>query len=362
MAGNKLRIVHYINQFYGQIGGEDKADVDFSVKEGPFGPGILLQALFGDDAEVVGTIICGDNYFASRTQEASEKLIKLVEPFKADLFFAGPAFNAGRYGIACGQACKAIAEKFNIPVFSGMYQENPGVDLYRNSVMITKTHNSAAQMKEDLGNMVRTAKNVLRNSQGHKFLTGVGIGTPEEEGYFPQMMIKNVFTEKTGAARAVDMLLDKIHGRPFKTELEYPTYDEFIPPEPVKDMKKCRIAVVSDGGLVDKDNKGRLRGRSCGVWTSYNLDDFMSPDKTEDDYVIAHEGYFHSHVMQDRNRIVPYDVLTELEKEKLIGVLHREYYVTGGNSTVIKWCGNMGQEIAQKLLDQKVGAVILTST
>ena len=30
-----LRILHYINQFYGGIGGEDKASVGLSAKDGP---------------------------------------------------------------------------------------------------------------------------------------------------------------------------------------------------------------------------------------------------------------------------------------------------------------------------------------
>ena len=38
-----LRILHYINQFYGGIGGEDKASVGLSAKDGPVGPGMLMM-------------------------------------------------------------------------------------------------------------------------------------------------------------------------------------------------------------------------------------------------------------------------------------------------------------------------------
>ena len=34
-----LRILHYINQFYGGIGGEDKASVGLSTKDGPVSRG-----------------------------------------------------------------------------------------------------------------------------------------------------------------------------------------------------------------------------------------------------------------------------------------------------------------------------------
>ena len=40
-----LRILHYINQFYGGIGGEDKASVGLSTKDGPVGPGMLMKAV-----------------------------------------------------------------------------------------------------------------------------------------------------------------------------------------------------------------------------------------------------------------------------------------------------------------------------
>ena len=59
-----MRIVHYINQFYGQIGGEDKADFPLKVEEGVVGPGNALNEALTDGIEIVATIICGDNYFA----------------------------------------------------------------------------------------------------------------------------------------------------------------------------------------------------------------------------------------------------------------------------------------------------------
>ncbi len=107
MAEKKLRVVHYLNQFFGQIGGEEKATTGFMVKEGPVGPGLALQKELGDRAEIVATVICGDDYFASNSEQCAEEGWKLVKPYAPDLFFAGPAFAAGRYGVACGAMCKA---------------------------------------------------------------------------------------------------------------------------------------------------------------------------------------------------------------------------------------------------------------
>ena len=36
-----LKIVHYLNQFFGQIGGEDKADIPPRLKKGTVGPGAV---------------------------------------------------------------------------------------------------------------------------------------------------------------------------------------------------------------------------------------------------------------------------------------------------------------------------------
>ncbi len=362
MANAKYKAVHYINQFYGQIGGEEKADVRFTVKEGPFGPGMLLQKELGDDVAIVATIICGDNYFASNLKEASEELLKLVAPYAPDIFFAGPAFGAGRYGIASGQACKSAGEAFKIPTVGGMHEENPGVELYRPHAYIAKTHNSAAKMGEAVAKMADIGKKLLKNTHGHVFVGGFGIGTPEEEGYFPQMMIRNVFVEKTAAKRSVDMLLAKIAGKPFKTEMPYAEFEKIDPPKPIKDLSKCRIAVVSDGGLVDKTNTAKLKTRGCNVWGKYTLDEFFAADKKSEDFYVSHTGYFGDHVIADRNRMIPYDVLTEMKKEEKIGGIHPNFYTTCGNSTVAKWCARMGDEIVEELMRDKVDAVILTST
>ena len=68
-----LRIVHYLNQFFGGIGGEDKASEGPQLKEGLIGPGRAVQDVLKERGEVVATVICGDNYFVERTEEALAK-------------------------------------------------------------------------------------------------------------------------------------------------------------------------------------------------------------------------------------------------------------------------------------------------
>ena len=100
----KLRVVHYINQFFAQIGGEEKTDYPAEIRKGEIvGPGAAFMANpgFAENAEIIATVVCGDSYFNENPDRAKADIIEMVKEEKPDLFIAGPAFNAGRYGVAC---------------------------------------------------------------------------------------------------------------------------------------------------------------------------------------------------------------------------------------------------------------------
>ncbi len=119
------RIIHYINQFYAGIGGEEKADVTPEIREGVVGPGMALKAALGTDAEIVATVVCGDSYFASNMEKASAEILDMMKKYKPDAVVAGPAFNAGRYGTACGALCEAVVKQLGIPRGFRMYPGTP---------------------------------------------------------------------------------------------------------------------------------------------------------------------------------------------------------------------------------------------
>ena len=58
------RVVHYINQFFAGVGGEEAAGTPPEVRTGAVGPGRRLQQLLGDDHQVVATVVCGDDHAA----------------------------------------------------------------------------------------------------------------------------------------------------------------------------------------------------------------------------------------------------------------------------------------------------------
>ena len=57
------KILHYLNQFFAGIGGEDKAGQQFLFLPKPLGPGVLLTDLMKNRDIEYGTVVCGDNYF-----------------------------------------------------------------------------------------------------------------------------------------------------------------------------------------------------------------------------------------------------------------------------------------------------------
>ncbi len=347
----KIRIVHYLNQFFAGIGGEDKADIKPEVREGAVGPGMALLAGFGGEAEIVATVICGDSYFGENTDEAKAEVLELIKQYNPDLFIAGPAFNAGRYGFACGTMTEAVQNELNIPALTGMYIENPGADMFKKSVYIISTKDSAAGMKDAVSSMVPLAR---------KLVNGSIIGSPIEERYLERGLRKNYFTEKRGSERAVDMLLKKLKGQDFVTEYPMPNFDRVDPNPAVRDLSKAKIALVTSGGTVPKGNPDHIESSSASKYGKYDIDGVM--DLTSETYETAHGGYDPVYANQDSDRVLPVDVLRDLEKEGKIGSLHRYFYSTVGNGTAVASSKKFAAEFSKELIADGVDAVILTST
>ncbi len=74
-----MRIVHYINQFFAGVGGEDSADTPPGRADGAVGPGRRLAGLLGDDHQVVATVWCGDDHGAGNPDAVSRILAYLVD-------------------------------------------------------------------------------------------------------------------------------------------------------------------------------------------------------------------------------------------------------------------------------------------
>ncbi len=346
---DKFRVVYYLNQFFGQIGGEDKADIAPFLEEKAIGPAGAFDKML-ENGEVVGTVICGDNYFNEK-DTATDEVLKMIEDLNPDFVVTGPAFNAGRYGMACAEVAKEVSERLKIPTVSGMYIENPGVDVCKKTTYVVETPDSAAGMRKSLPKIANIVNKLANNEE---------IGTPEEDGYIPQGRRKSVFHEKRGSLRAVEMLIARLNGEEFETELPMPTFDNVEPADPIKNIKKAKIALITSGGIVPIDNPDRIESASATKYGSYSIEGMERLSANE--FKTIHGGYDPVYANEDPNRVVPLDAARELEKEGEVGSVHNKYYITTGTGTSVANAKQFGEDIAKELLQAGVDGVLLTST
>lgn len=346
------RVVHYINQFFAGIGGEEKADVVPEVRNGVVGPGLALQKALGDDYEVVATVICGDNYFGSNIDKGVvPELLKMIERFSPDGLVAGPAFNAGRYGVACGTVAKAVEDELDIPAVTGMYEENPGADMFRKDVHIIQTNDSAADMRRAIPMMAALLK---------KKMAGEEVLGPQVEGYLERGIRVNYFNERRGSERAVELLLKKIKGEPVYTDYPMPTIDRVAPAPPLQDLTNAKIALITSGGIVPQGNPDHIESSSATKWGIYSIEGMNHADKK--DFMTIHGGYDRAFITEDPNLCIPIDVLRDLEQRGVIGKLMNYFISTTGTGTATNNSKRFAEEFIPILKRDEVDAVLLVST
>lgn len=345
------KAIHYINQFFAGIGGEEKADHQPEIREGLIGPSLALNSML--DAEVTHTIICGDNFMGSNTDEAVKIILGFLEDKEFDIFVAGPAFQAGRYGVACGTICKAVKEKFNVPVITSMNVENPGVEMFKKDMYVFEGGKSAAKLRDDVKVMADFANKILKGEE---------TGSADEEGFFPRGIRAQAWLKsgETAAERGVEMLIKKLNNIPYVTELPIPKQDRVPIAAPIKDLSKANIAMVTTGGIVPIDNPDRIQSASATRWGRY---DISKDERLEGGvYKTIHAGFDPAAADADPNVIMPIDAMKTYVKEGKIGKLHDYFYSTVGTGTTQAEAARMGKEIVEKLKEDNVDGVIMTST
>jgi betaine reductase len=346
-----MRIAHYLNQFFAGVGAEEKAGMPLEIREGAVGPGKLFEQQIGGGAKVVLTLVCGDNFAVENQDQMIAAAVQKIREANVDLLIAGPCFQAGRYGMAAGALCSAVQSQLNIPVLAAMSEENPGTDLYRELMYIVDSGSNAAKMPEAVRKMAALARKLIGNQP---------IGLPKEESYFPRGFIRDRFVEQTAGQRLVDMVLAKVRGEPFESEMAPTTFTPVPMPPAVKDLTRAKLLLITDGGLVPKGNPDNIEGSAATRWGSYKIDG--CDDLKGEDYEISHGGYDPQFVRDDPDRLVPLDVMRELEQSGAIGELYEEFLSTSGLANPLSNTRRLGREMADKAKRLGIDAVILTST
>ncbi len=348
------RVAHVVNQFFAGIGGEDKADVGAGTLDTLAGPSRGLQRLLEGHAQVAPTIYFGDNHFHEQP-EAAAALLREIAAAEADVVVLGPAFNAGRYGLACVEMGHRVAAGLERVCVTAMHEANPAVDTYLEyhdaRLYLFPTTETAAGMGQALENIARF---VVRRLQGEP------VGAAADEGYLPRGIRFQERSGRTGADRALDMLLDKLAGKPFATEIPMQTWDRVTPAAAVKNVGKARIALVTTSGVVPWGNPDGFKTFRNTFWRKYPVAELktMEPGMWE----AVHGGYNVAHMNANPLYGVPLDALRELQRDGRYEDLYPAYYVVPGNQGSPANMQRMGQEIAAELKANSVDAALLVST
>ncbi len=345
-----LRVVHYLNQFFAGIGAEDRADAPPERRDGAVGPGRLLEQALRDHAQLVATVFCGDNYMAEKPGAITE-VLDLIADRRPDIVVAGPAFSAGRYGLACGEVALRAHEQLGVTVVAGMHADNVAAELYRTRVCIASTQRTAAGMADALRTMARLALTLQ---------AGQRLGAPGVDGHLPTGRRVYETAPRTAGERALDMLLRKVRGEAYTTEWPVPRYNRVAAAPPLRDLARATIALVTTGGLVPRGNPDHLESGYTTKWLRYSIrgTDRLGPEQWQS----VHGGFDTTIINEDPHRVVPLDVARELVREGSIGRLHDELFTTTGNTSVIPTMRKFAQEMGSALKAAGVDGVILTST
>lgn len=174
-----IRVVQFLNQIQAGLGGDERMDIEPQFQNGALGMGMLLKTmLMRKGATIVGTVICGDNYFLQHKETAMEKLSDMVKNAKADVVICGPALNHKRFGECCGYFTEYMRDKCGIPAFAAMAKESTGTPIFRQKIYIIETPKvGGTGLNISLKKIADFAVKMATNGK---------IGTPEEEGYFSQ--------------------------------------------------------------------------------------------------------------------------------------------------------------------------------
>ena len=347
------KILLYLNQFFAGIGGEDKADQAVIRKQAPVGSGIALAKLVQSSDVEFCTLICGDNYFHEHEVEVQSTVFAAVNEFRPEIFIAGPAFNAGRYGLACAKACSWVQESFRIPTITAMHADNPGTKEVGRLVYVIEAADSTANMQQclkryaELIGLIRNDdSDALKNFRAEYCL-----------------QIPRRFTVRSGKpdyVRATDMLLAKLSGAPYEGEIPQVKVEPHRIPNLRVDLKDAILALVTEGGLVPAGNPDRLESTRGSKFLKYSI--AGRDDLAAGEFQAMHTGYNTVSVDQDPDRIVPVDAMRQLEQAQRFKKLHDDYFVTTGTGAMPSKMEELGTSIADELKAQGIDGVILTAT
>ena len=156
------------------------------------------------------------------------------------------------------------------------------------------------------------------------------------------------------------MLLDKLAGRPYATEIPIESLEPVPIAPPITNLKEFCLAMVSTAGVVKAGNPDGFKMHRNNIWKKYVIDSLDSMTETKWD--VRHGGYNNMYMIENPNYGVPLDTCRQLQKEGVFAKLYPHFYTTPGCNGLISAMTRMGQEMAADMKANKVDIALVVST
>ena len=126
----------------------------------------------------------------------------------------------------------------------------------------------------------------------------------------------------------------------------------------IKNISKATIALITISGIVPKGNPDKIPSSKATFYKKYSIDGVQ--DLTSEDYEVADGTYDPTNVNEDPDRMLPVDVMRDLEKEGVISRLYNYFYTTSGNEMAVSAAKTLGANLATELKNENIDGFILT--
>ena len=344
-----MKAVHYLNQFFAGLGGEDKAETPPTRLDGAVGPGRGLAAEL-EGVEIVATIACGDDYFAEHEDEALAHAARLPGGRSR------PTCSSRGLPSARAATATPAGRSPPRPPSAASLPSPPCIPRTRGwtrpaTAYVVPTAVNVAGMRDALPRLARLPRRLPRDASS---------GRPTRRATCRAASGGTTFAEKTGAERAVELLLAKLGGET-RTEVggDSIAWSRRLP---VADLSDALVALVTEAGCVPQGNPDHLPVRAgAGVvpLRPRRRGHACLPAR----YESVHGGFDVTLANEDPNRLVPLDTVREPRARRPYrprctrpSTRRRATGRLSSSST------RFGQEIAGELREAGVSAVLLSGT
>ena len=310
-----------------------------------------VQQALGDWGRVVATVVAG-YYVAERADAAVAEILDLIAAEKPDLLVAGPAFLAGRYGVACGALCADAQSRFGVPAVTGMHPEHPA-EWYRR--LVPHRHDRWARrcLECSTRSAARCARaQALWRRARRRARTG-GIFPARDHPQYPRRRHRRA----AGGGDAAD----KLAGRPVTSEVPLPDFPR-IPARPAHAGSQPRRHRPRHRRWYCPPRQSRWTPRPSRPRASARTASEAVVGSTPGQYDNVHRGY-------DTKLCQAGPASPGARRRGARAGAGRRDRQAARDHVFDHGCGHhardserMGREIAAKLRAARVDAVILTST